>query len=93
MVVWLDFQQLGPVLFNSRDPRLSDVQAVQFVLLLSRQGKVRLSKWYSTYTQKERAKVCLPLLADIRSSVICQMQQGFLAGYQRCDSHGPEQGS
>lgn len=31
--------------------------AVQFVLLLSRQGKVRLSKWYSTYTQKERAKV------------------------------------
>ncbi|KAK9834723.1 hypothetical protein WJX74_008650 [Apatococcus lobatus] len=30
---------------------------IRFVLLLSRQGKVRLAKWYSTYTQKERAKV------------------------------------
>lgn len=30
---------------------------IRFVLLLSRQGKVRLSKWYTTCTQKERAKV------------------------------------
>ncbi|GMH43366.1 hypothetical protein BSKO_11288 [Bryopsis sp. KO-2023] len=30
---------------------------IHFVLLFSRQGKVRLAKWYSTYTQKERAKV------------------------------------
>ena len=30
---------------------------IKFVLLLSRQGKVRLSKWYTTLTQKERAKV------------------------------------
>ena len=30
---------------------------IHFVLLLSRQGKVRLAKWYTTYTQKERAKV------------------------------------
>ena len=27
------------------------------MLLLSRQGKVRLSKWYTTYNQKERAKI------------------------------------
>ena len=27
------------------------------MLLLSRQGKVRLSKWYTTMTQKERAKI------------------------------------
>lgn len=27
------------------------------MLLLSRQGKVRLGKWYSTYSQKERAKI------------------------------------
>lgn len=33
------------------------LQAVRFVLLLSRQGKVRLSKWYTTYNQKERAKI------------------------------------
>jgi AP-1 complex subunit sigma 1/2 len=26
-------------------------------MLMSRQGKVRLAKWYSTYTQKERARV------------------------------------
>ena len=31
---------------------------IRFVLLLSRQGKVRLAKWYTTYTQKERSKVC-----------------------------------
>ena len=30
---------------------------IRFVLLLSRQGKVRLAKWYTTYTQKERSKV------------------------------------
>nr|BAD90690.1 sigma1 subunit of AP-1 complex of clathrin-coated vesicles [Botryococcus braunii] len=30
---------------------------IRFVLLLSRQGKVRLSKWYTTCTQKERAKI------------------------------------
>lgn len=27
------------------------------MLLLSRQGKVRLSKWYTTVNQKERAKI------------------------------------
>mmetsp|Transcript_7126 Transcript_7126/g.15592 ORF Transcript_7126/g.15592 Transcript_7126/m.15592 type:complete len:160 (+) Transcript_7126:193-672(+) len=31
---------------------------IHFVILMSRQGKVRLAKWYSTYNQKERAKVC-----------------------------------
>ncbi|KAF7846773.1 hypothetical protein BT93_L3769 [Corymbia citriodora subsp. variegata] len=30
---------------------------IHFVLLISRQGKVRLMKWYSPYTQKERTKV------------------------------------
>jgi hypothetical protein len=29
------------------------------VLLISRQGKVRLTKWYSPYTQKERTKVSM----------------------------------
>ncbi|KHN38436.1 AP-1 complex subunit sigma-1 [Glycine soja] len=31
---------------------------IHFVLLISRQGKVRLAKWYSPYSQKERSKVC-----------------------------------
>mmetsp|Transcript_25500 Transcript_25500/g.83964 ORF Transcript_25500/g.83964 Transcript_25500/m.83964 type:complete len:158 (+) Transcript_25500:146-619(+) len=30
---------------------------IHFVLLFSRQGKVRLSKYYSPYSQKERTKV------------------------------------
>ncbi|KAL6780990.1 AP1S1 [Auxenochlorella protothecoides x Auxenochlorella symbiontica] len=30
---------------------------IRWVLLLSRQGKVRLAKWYTTTTQKERAKL------------------------------------
>lgn len=30
---------------------------IHFLLLMSRQGKVRLAKWYDTYSQKERLKV------------------------------------
>eukprot|EP00877_Chromochloris_zofingiensis_P013119 jgi/Chrzof1/8060/UNPLg00105.t1 len=30
---------------------------IHFFILMSRQGKVRLAKWYSTYSQKERARV------------------------------------
>ncbi|GIL56611.1 hypothetical protein Vafri_11946 [Volvox africanus] len=30
---------------------------IHFVILMSRQGKVRLAKWYSTYNMKERARV------------------------------------
>ncbi|GBF95703.1 AP-1 complex subunit sigma [Raphidocelis subcapitata] len=30
---------------------------IHFLLLMSRQGKVRLAKWYSTFSQKERARV------------------------------------
>eukprot|EP00899_Mesostigma_viride_P004921 jgi/Mesvir1/1442/Mv14433-RA.1 len=30
---------------------------IQFVLLISRQGKVRLTKWYSPFNQKERTKI------------------------------------
>ncbi|KAG8061454.1 hypothetical protein GUJ93_ZPchr0003g16722 [Zizania palustris] len=31
---------------------------IHFVLLARRQGKVRLTKWYNPYPQKERSKVC-----------------------------------
>ncbi|KAJ6879350.1 AP-1 complex subunit sigma-1 [Populus alba x Populus x berolinensis] len=40
---------------------------IQFVLLISRQGKVRLTKWYSPYTQKERSKVIRELSGVILS--------------------------
>jgi hypothetical protein len=29
---------------------------IHFFLLINKQGKVRLSKWYSTYSQKERSR-------------------------------------
>ena len=38
---------------------------IQFVLLISRQGKVRLTKWYSPYSQKERTKVILATVFSI----------------------------
>lgn len=46
---------------------------IRFVLLLSRQGKVRLAKWYTTVSQKERAKIVkevLPLVLP-RSPKLC----------------------
>jgi hypothetical protein len=36
---------------------LSHALQIRYVLLLSRQGKVRLAKWYTTLSQKERAKI------------------------------------
>lgn len=37
---------------------------IQFVVLINRQGKVRLTKWYSPYAQKERTKVhCTGMLS------------------------------
>lgn len=30
---------------------------IHFLILMSRQGKIRLSKWYSTYSMKERTKI------------------------------------
>lgn len=39
---------------NHPTPRYNQIH---FFLLISRQGKVRLAKWYSTFSQKERARV------------------------------------
>ncbi|CAG9461906.1 unnamed protein product [Pedinophyceae sp. YPF-701] len=46
---------------------------IHFLLLISRQGKVRLGKWYSTYSQKERAKIIKDVSGMIlgRSSKQC----------------------
>ena len=30
---------------------------IHFILLISRQGKVRLTKWYSSYPSKEKGKI------------------------------------
>ncbi|KAK6459036.1 AP-1 clathrin associated protein complex subunit [Scheffersomyces xylosifermentans] len=41
--------------------------SIQFLFLLSRQGKVRLSKWYETISQKEKGKITRELSTLILS--------------------------
>ncbi|CAL5348298.1 unnamed protein product [Camellia sinensis] len=60
---------------------------IHFVLLISRQGKVRLTKWYSPYTQKERNKVVRELSGLIltRGPKLCNFVEwrGFKVVYKR----------
>ncbi|GKB26867.1 AP-1 complex subunit sigma-1 [Tanacetum coccineum] len=60
---------------------------IHFVLLISRQGKVRLTKWYSPYTQKERSKVIRELSGMIltRGPKLCNFVEwrGFKVVYKR----------
>ncbi|KAK7300315.1 hypothetical protein RJT34_11158 [Clitoria ternatea] len=60
---------------------------IHFVLLISRQGKVRLTKWYSPYSQKERSKVIRELSGLIisRAPKLCNFVEwrGFKVVYKR----------
>ncbi|XP_020521876.1 AP-1 complex subunit sigma-2 [Amborella trichopoda] len=60
---------------------------IHFVLLISRQGKVRLTKWYSPYSQKERTKVIRELSGVIlmRGPKLCNFVEwrGFKVIYKR----------
>ncbi|KAK9183590.1 hypothetical protein WN943_023934 [Citrus x changshan-huyou] len=60
---------------------------IHFVLLISRQGKVRLTKWYSPYTQKERSKVIRELSGVIltRGPKLCNFVEwrGYKVVYKR----------
>ncbi|KAL0313805.1 UNVERIFIED_CONTAM: AP-1 complex subunit sigma-2 [Sesamum angustifolium] len=60
---------------------------IHFVLLISRQGKVRLTKWYSPYSQKERAKVLRELSGMIltRAPKLCNFVEwrGYKVVYKR----------
>eukprot|EP00759_Apiculatamorpha_spiralis_P008297 PhF_6_TR1524/c0_g1_i2/m.2782/K12394/AP1S1_2; AP-1 complex subunit sigma 1/2 len=38
---------------------------IHFMLLISRQGKVRLAKWYTTFTPKDRAKAIKDVCAMV----------------------------
>ena len=46
---------------------------IQYMLLFSRQGKVRLQKWYSPLSMKEKKKIMRELIAMIlsRKSKMC----------------------
>ncbi|KAJ6336596.1 hypothetical protein OIU76_006469 [Salix suchowensis] len=60
---------------------------ILFVLLVSRQGKVRLAKWYSPYTPRERSKVIRELSGIIpnRGPKLCNFVEwrGFRVVYRR----------
>ncbi|XP_020243571.1 AP-1 complex subunit sigma-1-like [Asparagus officinalis] len=60
---------------------------IHFVLLISRQGKVRLTKWYSPYAQKERSKVIRELSGVIltRGPKLCNFVEwrGYKVVYRR----------
>lgn len=49
--------------------------AINFCLLLSRQGKVRLSKWYQSSSQKEKSKITRELTTIImaRRAKMCNI--------------------
>ncbi|KAJ7960423.1 AP complex subunit sigma [Quillaja saponaria] len=60
---------------------------IHFVLLISRQGKVRLTKWYSAYSHKERSKVIRELGGIIlnRAPKLCNFVEwkGLKVVYKR----------
>ncbi|XP_050206880.1 AP-1 complex subunit sigma-1-like isoform X2 [Mercurialis annua] len=60
---------------------------IHFVLLISRQGKVRLTKWYSPYSQKERSKVLRELSGIVinRAPKLCNFVEwrGLKVVYRR----------
>ncbi|XP_047164797.1 AP-1 complex subunit sigma-2-like [Vigna umbellata] len=62
-------------------------EKIHFVLLISRQGKVRLTKWYSPYSQKERSKIIRELCGLIisRAPKLCNFVEwkGFKVVYKR----------
>nr|GMD43544.1 AP-1 complex subunit sigma-1 [Ipomoea batatas] len=66
---------------------IGDIIKIHFVLLISRQGKVRLTKWYSPYAQKERTKVIRELSGMIltRGPKLCNFVEwrGFKVVYKR----------
>ena len=48
---------------------------IQYVLLFSRQGKVRLQKWFHAFPQKEKKKIQRELVSTIlsRKSKMCNI--------------------
>ncbi|CAN0899250.1 AP-1 complex subunit sigma-1 [Linum grandiflorum] len=60
---------------------------IHFVLLISRQGKVRLTKWYSPYSQKERSKIIRELSGIVlnRGPKLCNFVEwrGYRVIYRR----------
>ncbi|RWV89662.1 hypothetical protein GW17_00048183, partial [Ensete ventricosum] len=72
---------------GKRGERNSRSKMIHFVILISRQGKVRLTKWYSPYQQKERSTVIRELSGLIltRGPKLCNFVEwkGYKVVYRR----------
>ena len=44
---------------------------IQFLLLFSRQGKLRLQKWFTAQTEKQKKKMARELIANILTRLAC----------------------
>ena len=72
---------LPPSLIPTLSP-LSKKKKFRFILLLSRQGKVRLSKWYITAPPRERAR----LTRDLCAAVLGRPLRGTCNVLEGCDA-------
>ncbi|CAL9777071.1 unnamed protein product [Musa acuminata subsp. burmannicoides] len=72
---------------RKKGERRSRSTMIHFVILISRQGKVRLTKWYSPYQQKERSTVIRELsgLIPTRGPNLCNFVEwkGYKVVYRR----------
>jgi len=59
------------VLFVSAVALRRECAMIHFVLLISRQGKVRLTKWYSAYSAKEKART----VREVSAVVLARQQK------------------
>ncbi|GMR56717.1 hypothetical protein PMAYCL1PPCAC_26912 [Pristionchus mayeri] len=44
---------------------------MQFMILFSRQGKLRMQKWYTAYQDKQKKKICRELITTILMRKMC----------------------
>lgn len=54
---------------------------IQWALLISRQGKVRLSKWYGTMSQKSKSKI----VKDVTQLVLARRVRRLLTQSRMCN--------
>ena len=75
MVSWPFCSSLGRILASFSYYSPYTLKQIQYVLLFSRQGKVRLQKWYQATALKEKKKIQRELVQTIlsRRSKMCNI--------------------
>ncbi|TVU44456.1 hypothetical protein EJB05_03899, partial [Eragrostis curvula] len=71
-VLWLlsELEEIGNCAHDHHTVTPLFCRQIHFVLLISRQGKVRLTKWYTPYQQKQKAKTKPLVPLDFLEKVI-----------------------